>query len=399
MLKFFREKRIVKGIFWALVIFILPAFVVWEGGSMLRSRWKGLTYVGTVDGEKVSFGELSKNMAGVRSQLILNYFNQTKTLDEFSNNKPLLAQFGWKRLVLLKEAKTHNIKISDREVINYIQKHPVFVMGGRFDQKTYNHVLKYTLGLGPRDFEEIVRENLVIEGLKDIISQGIKVSEEEVLKEYKRENEKIKISYILISKKDFLDKTKIDDNIVKDYYEKHKLEFMLSLPKTGENAAIPDFEDVMNGIRKHLAENEARLMAVKYAQDLHKKIAETMEKENVKFETAVSKLGLKVAESKLLSKSDHIEGLGEADYLIEVALTFTKPDQISSPVETKDGVIIFKRSGTEGIDEEKFKKDKDIYFKKVLEAKKFNKLEERFKNISPRTGLKINFQDIEKYYK
>jgi len=381
-----------------LVILIVPAFALWEGGSILRSRGIGANYVGTIDNENISFDELFRNMAGIRSQLILNYFNQPKALDEFSNNKPFLAKLGWERLVLLKEAKTHNIRISDKEVINYIQAHPMFGRSGGFDSRLYNHIIRYTFGLDPRRFEEIVRENLVIQNLKDIVSKDVKVSEEETLREYKRDNEKIKISYILISNKDFLDKVTIDDNVMRDYYEKHKFEFMVSLPKNGENAAIPDFDDVKNNIRIYLTENKVKLMEFEYAQDIYKKIMETTEKENLTFEDTVAKFGLKIMESSLFSKSDYIEGVGEANYLIEVALTLTKPNQISNPIEIKNGIIIFKISGTGGIDEEKFKKEKDIYSKKVLEAKKLRKLDERFKKISPRTHLKINFQDIEKCY-
>ena len=398
MLKSFRNKRIVKGIFWVLVVLTLPSFILWETGSN-RSREKGSNYVGNIDDEKISFDELFKNMAGVRSQLILNYFNQPEALDSFFNNKPFLAKTGWERLVLLKEAKTHNIKISDREVINYIRTHPMFIRSGGFDPRLYEHILKYTFGLGPRNFEEIVRENLLIQKLKDIISKDVQVSEEEILREYKRDNEKIKISYILISSKDFLDKVHIDDDMVKDYYEKHKLEFMLSLPKQGENIATANFEEVKNNIRMSLTESEARVMAFKYAQDLYKKILEAMEKENATFEDAVSKSGLKIMDSPLFSKSDYIEGIGEANYLMEVALTLTKPNQISMPIETRGGIIIFKILETEGIDEEKFKKEKDIYSKKVMEIKKLKKLDERFKKISPRTRLKIDFQDIEKYYR
>ena len=399
MLKLFRTRRVVKRVLWALIIVTVPAFVAWETGSMSRSRGRGADYVGTIDDEKISFDELSKNTTGIRSQLILNYFNLPKVMDGFLNNKPFLAKLGWERLVLLKEAKTRNIEIPDREVINYIRTHPMFVRSGGFDQRLYGYILRHTFGLDPRDFEEIVRENLEIQKLKDMISKDIEVSEEEILKEYKRDNEKIKISYILISSKDFFDKVKIDDDMIEGYYEKHKLEFMPLLPKGGENTAIPSLEEVRNNIRAYLIESEARLMAFRYVQDLYKKITETMEKESATFENAVSRLGLKTMETPLFSKSDFIEGLGDANYIMEVALSLTKPDQISNPIETKAGIIIFKISGTEGTDEEKFKKERGIYFKKALEAKKLKRLDELFKTLSPRTRLDIDFQDIEKYHK
>ncbi|MBI5144263.1 MAG: SurA N-terminal domain-containing protein [Candidatus Omnitrophica bacterium] len=399
MLKFFRQKRIMKIIFWGLVTLILPAFVLLEMKGMWRSKEKGSNFVGTVDAEKISFEELSESTAGVRSQMILNYFGQPEVLDAFFKNKPLLTMLGWKRLVLLKEAEKYNIKILDKEVITYIRSHPLFSRNGNFDSRRYRHILRYNIGLSPRNFEEIVRGNLTIQKLKEILSKNVTVSEEEILREYKRDNEKIKISYILVANKDFLNKVNVGDKAIKDYYEKHKLEFML--PHGGEEAAsgISNFEDVKDNIRTYLTENEMRSLSRKYALDIYKKILEAMEKENATFEGAAASASLKTIESPLFSKSDYIEGVGEGGSLIDIALTLTKPNQISNPIEAKDGIIIFKVSESTPIDEEKFKKEKDAYSEKLLEAKKLKKLDERFNEISPKSHLQIDFKDMEKYHK
>jgi len=378
---------------------ILPAFVLLEMRGTWRSKEKGSNSVGTVDDKKISFEELSESVAGIRSQMILNYFSQTEVLDNFFKNKPLLTMLGWKRLVLLEEATKYSIKIPDKEVINYIRTHPLFSRNGNFNSRRYEYVLRYNIGLNPRNFEEIVRENLAIQKLKEILSKNVAVSEEEISREYRRDNEKIKISYILIANKDFLDKVNVDDKAIKNYYEKHTLEFML--PPRGEEAAsgISGFEDVKDNIRKYLIENEMRSSSHKYAIDTYKKILEAMEKESITFEDAAATLGLKIIESPIFSKSDYIEGVGEAGFLMDISLTLTKPNQISNPIEIKDGIIIFKILESTHIDEEKFKKEKDAYSEKLLEAKKLKKLDERFNKISPKSRLQIDFQDMEKYHK
>ncbi len=398
MLKFFRNKLVLKRIFWTLLILTLPAFLALESGNISRWGKKLPYYIGTVNDQEISFDELSRNMNGIKGQLILNYFNQPETVSGLFDNKPFLAKLAWERLVLLREAKTHNIKIADKEVIDYMRKHPMFGRDGFFDPKIYEQTLKYVFGLDPRTFEETVRENLIIQKLKDIISKDIRVSEDEILRAYNRDNEKMKISYVLIPDRDFLDKTNIGDNEIRNYYENHKLEFILSRPKKDGYSTVPEFEEVKDSIHASLAKNISRRAAFRYAEDIYRKLLEMSEKDKIAFDVAAAELGLKVEVTPMFSKLDNIEGIGRADYLIEAALTLKNPDQISYPVETEKGIIIFRILETGGIDKDKFKKEKESYYNMVLEAKKFNELNERFKKISPKTRLKIDFQDIEKYY-
>src|SRR3989338_10475107 len=87
MLKIFRKKIVSKIILWGLLILILPAFVMWGNASMSRSKEKGPKYAGRIDDKKVSLGEFYGALAGVRSQIILNYFNQPKILDAFRSGE------------------------------------------------------------------------------------------------------------------------------------------------------------------------------------------------------------------------------------------------------------------------------------------------------------------------
>lgn len=398
MLKFFRQKHIAKIVFWALVILILPAFVLWGTGGIGRSKEKGPSYVGLIDRKKISFEDLAENMTGIRSLLVLNYFARPQVLDTFLNNKPLVAKLAWERLICLREARKHKIKIPDKDVIAYIRSHPIFLRNGSFDSRIYGYVLTHNIGLAPRSFEEIVRENLMIQRLKDIIAKDITVSDEEVLKEYKEENEKLKISYILTGTKDFEDKVSMDDKTIKDYYEKHKSEFILPLKEDSDRPKAANFDDVKTSIRSYLVQDQAKALAFKYSEELYKKIMELMEKEHMTFEDATSRLNTKTSMSGFFSKSDYIEGLGEASPLVYAASALAKPGQISSPVRVRSGAVIFKALESKPIDEEKFKKEVDDFKKKVLEEKKLKFLDRWFSEIYLRTNLKIDLEEIEKYY-
>jgi hypothetical protein len=399
MLKLFRKKLVSKIILWGLLILILPAFVMWGNASMSRSKEKGPDCVGVINNKKVSFEEFYGALGGVRSQVILNYFNQPKVLDAILGNKPLTAKIAWDRLIMLDEAKKLKIKITDKELIQFIQTHPLFSRNGGFDDKFYDYILRTSMNLEPRAFEEMARDNLAIQKLVHIIVGDIKVADKEVADEYQKEFSKIKISYLLIEPKSFLNKVKVDDAAVKDYYEKKKGDLII---KSKLKGAIPDrqatFEEAKETIENYIKQSEAGKMASQEADSIYKELAEKMEKNGELFDKAALRFGYKAAETQFFSNTDTLDILGAAGKITEAAAAL-KDFQISKPLEINNGFIIFEIVGRQNIDDAKFKKEKDEYAKKVQEIKSNIIMEKWLRKAEDRSRLEIKLDEVEKYYK
>ncbi len=188
MLKFFRNKNVAKMVLWGLLILILPAFVLWGTGSIGRSKDKGPTYVGLINGKKVSFDDYAQSISSVRCQIILSFFSRQDMLESLLRNKALMGRAAWDRLILLGEVKKNKIKVSDAEVVSFIRSHPIFLRNGQFDGRLYGYILSYNFNLDPRGFEETVRENLAIKKLNDSMIKDVKVTDEEVSDSYRKEN-------------------------------------------------------------------------------------------------------------------------------------------------------------------------------------------------------------------
>jgi len=340
MLKILRHKNVSRIALWAILILILPSFVMWGAGSMGKSGEKGPKFVGTVNGSKVSFEDFSKSLTSTRCQIILNYFNNTKVLDELLGSKQLLGKVAWDRLIMSREAKKLKIKITDAEVIAYLRSHPMFSRGGTFDSGMYAYILRNNLGMDARTFEEMVRENLAMQKLNEMQTKDVKATDEETLAFYKADNGKFKISYALLS--------------------------------LGEPTA-ETFEK-------------------------YKQFSELTTKGNKNFEEAVAAIGSKTQETPLFSKSDSIEGLGEALGLAGEAAGM-KTGDISQPLRTKGGVVVFKLLSSQEADSANFEKEKAEYSKKVLELKKNMRLEEWIKGLEDANTLNIDLADYEKYYR
>ena len=401
MLKAFRNKNVTKMVLWGILILILPAFVLWGTGNTGRSRDKGPTFAGTIEGKKVTFDEFAKSLTSIRCKIILNYFGQPQLLDSLLDNQAFIGKLAWGRLLMLKEAGKEGIKVPDQEVISYIRSHPIFLRNGQFDDKIYSYILRRNIGLEPRTFEEIIRQNIEIKRLNDILTKDVRVSEEDAVGSYMKENGKFRLSYAFFPSDSFIDKAAVSDEAAKAYYDSHLGQFMLPAEAGGNKsagAAPAKFDDVRDSIKSYLAGNEARVRALEKAREESAKLKDIMKNESLGFEQAAAKLGLKTSESGAFSGSEYIEGVGEASKIIEEAAVLGS-GEVSRPVDTGKGAIIFRVMDTQGFDREKFEKDKASYSSKALEAKKARRLEEILRDLDSRNKANIDFADYEKYYR
>lgn len=396
MLKLFRKKIVMKIILWGLVIIVVPAFVMWGGASSSRSKGNGPDYVGFVNNRKVSFDELSNALSGVRCQIILNYFNQPRVLDALLANKPILAKLAWDRVLMLEEVKKAGIKISDKEVVEALRSHPLFLRNGVFDDKFYTYVLRNNIGLDPRAFEEIERENISLQKLSATFTEGIKLSDDDILSGYKRDFAKIKISYILLEPKDYMDEVSIDEAAVKDFYEKNRAEIMVKSNLKGAIADRPaTFEESKADIEKYFKEAKARLMLKDRSSEIYKELLERKNKGET-FAKAASRLGLSVKDTGFFSRKDSLEALGDAPVVVEASYGL-KDGELSKPLEIGKGYVIFEIAGREDASEETFAKEKEEYSKKMLEAKNNLVMAKWLKDLEEKAKLAIKLEEIEKY--
>ncbi len=220
MLKFLRKKNVMKKIMWAIAILIIPAFVWWGAGSAAKEK-RGPSYAGIIFGKKISFDEYNQSLSACRMQALMVYGENFNQLEKFLN----LNQQAWDRLILLKEAKLRHISSNDKEVTDEISRYPFFQIKGHFEQRTYELLLKNVFHLEPRIFEEDIRGTLSIAKLINAAVGGLDISDEELKKLYQEQNEKVKISYILLEPKNFKEEVKLEDKELNDYYEAHKNEF------------------------------------------------------------------------------------------------------------------------------------------------------------------------------
>ncbi|MFA4991999.1 MAG: peptidylprolyl isomerase, partial [Candidatus Omnitrophota bacterium] len=214
LLKFLRKRKNMKMIMWGIAILIIPAFVIWGSGtSDKKKEGNKPDYAGRIFDKKISYDEYGDMWNVARDYAV-------KT---FGNNAPaeLIDQLAWDRIILLEDARRRKILVKDSEVVNAIASSPLFQKNGSFDKKLY----KSMLGDAARAFEERLRDDLLISKLRETIIGPISISEDEAKKEFKKNFEKIKLSYIVMPFSDFEKDARYAEQDLLSFYDRNKNEF------------------------------------------------------------------------------------------------------------------------------------------------------------------------------
>ncbi|MCD4780759.1 MAG: SurA N-terminal domain-containing protein [Candidatus Omnitrophica bacterium] len=222
MLKLLRHKGFNKKILWAVAIVIILSFGFFGSANYL-TRSNQFTHFGEIFGKKISREDFLKAYKNTEIQALLRHGNNYSQVREFLN----LESETWDRLILLHKAKRQGIKIPDEEVIETIQKTPFFQRNNQFDSLLYKNILRYSLQITPRAFEESIRDLLTIAELVQQASADVTVTDDEIFKEYKRANEKVRISYLLETPDQHTNAVNVTEKEIQEYYENNKSKFYI----------------------------------------------------------------------------------------------------------------------------------------------------------------------------
>ncbi len=98
--------------------------------------------------------------------------------------------------LLAQAATKHGIAVSDRELAEEIHKFPAFQKNGQFDKETYLLLVERQLATTPAQFEDQLRREFLAQRMLGSLTEGAKVSDDEVRAEFSREKEKLALTFV-----------------------------------------------------------------------------------------------------------------------------------------------------------------------------------------------------------
>lgn len=219
MLKTFRKEGVQKKILWALASVIIISFVFF--GTISSNMSGNSSYAGKAFGKKISLIDFQRHYNNTRDQAIMihgeNFFKMSSLLN--------LEGETWDRIILLEEAKRLNIKVKDAEIVEFLQTLKIFQRDGKFDNLLYNDLLGFIFRRSARDFEEGMRDQLTIMKLFEQVTSSLTINEKEIREAYRRDNEKVQISYVLFPPTDYSAGIDVTEEEAKAYFITHQQEF------------------------------------------------------------------------------------------------------------------------------------------------------------------------------
>ncbi|MSO23900.1 MAG: hypothetical protein EXQ58_11805 [Acidobacteria bacterium] len=213
-----REKKKFLGILLLPLMFGLVAYLIpgmpggaWGGGS-------GASVLATVGSAEISSKEFIGSYQRFLSSSQFPYDRQfLKTLQI---DRQILNQLV-SREVMLNEAQRLGIDATANELQRKIFALPYFQDNGNFAFNRYKAILEQN-GMTVPQFEDGVREEIIQEKLRNLITDSVTVSEKEVEQDFRDRNEKSKISYVSFEPSKFTSAVVLQEADVKAHYGQNK---------------------------------------------------------------------------------------------------------------------------------------------------------------------------------
>jgi peptidyl-prolyl cis-trans isomerase D len=137
--------------------------------------------------------------------------------------------------VLLQEADKLGIRVTEDDVRQYLHTGPtgqVLFPDGKFiGTEQYQALIAQRLNMSVKDFEEGVRNDIIVRRMQALITAGVTVSDQEVRDAYRKQNIKIKFDYAVISTDDLRKTINPSDATLEAFFKKNAARYASAVPE------------------------------------------------------------------------------------------------------------------------------------------------------------------------
>ncbi len=241
------------------VVFYIPDFLTTPTGAAPNEE------LADVEGEKITVGAFTRRY-NAQVQAYRNAYGGQM-------NDQLLKQLGIDRQILqqlideeamVAESLKQGITVNDVEIRERILALPGFQENGTFvGEQRYRQILQIqNPPLSTTEFENSLRRALQIEKLRTALTGWMSVSDADVIAEFKKRNEKVKLEVVPVTAEAFKSQVTVTDAELVPYFEKAKDKYRM-----GEKRKIKYAQVNVDQVRGTITVPEAEIAAF-YQQNI-----------------------------------------------------------------------------------------------------------------------------------
>lgn len=259
------------------------------------------------------------------------------------NENETVVDFILNLLILRHEADRMGISRTESEVIDLVHSLQPFRGASGFDLKKYDDFVQNALapnGLDEGEMEELVRDDLALKRIKQLINTGVSLSPDVSKANFDEAYSKLYTAVVRLPAAEVAKDIKISDEEIKKYFDAHKDEF-----KTEEKRKVDFVELALTEEQKKLKGRE-RIDALQKLADHANDVSQALLEKGADFGKVAAKFQLSMhttAEFTAAAPDPQFKVAGSQ--LDSAAFKLTKQEPISDPIQVGDGFYILHLAG------------------------------------------------------
>jgi peptidyl-prolyl cis-trans isomerase D len=269
-------------------------------------------------------------------------FVQTLTGGAGMNPNQTAVQFVVNLVVLRHEAARLGIRPGYSEIAEVVRTLPAFQGDAGFDMKKFGDFVQNALapmGLAEEHIEQLVRDQLSLNQIKQLLAAGVTVPKGELDENFERGHDTLFVTVIRFQSADLGKDVAVSDEEVKKHYDAHKAEL-----KTDEKRKVEFVSLALTDEEKKLTGKE-RIEALQKLSDRATDVTQALLEKGADFKQATAKFQLPVHETGEFTKTEPDPQLKGDGQLAPAAFKLSKQEPNSDPVQVADGFYILHLAG------------------------------------------------------
>ncbi|HEV2418859.1 MAG TPA: peptidylprolyl isomerase [Terriglobia bacterium] len=141
---------------------------------------------------------------------------------------------------MLAQARKMGLEVSDQELLSALRQNPLFYQNGQFvDMQTYQDRVQQFTGMSVPQFEAQMRQSVLLQKLRDAVTDEVQVTPDEILQDFRQRNEKARINYVVLEPTQFFSAVRVTPQALNTYFLANRAKYKMSEQRQVKYILIP----------------------------------------------------------------------------------------------------------------------------------------------------------------